>query len=161
MTRAYNFAAGPATLPEPVLRQARDEMLDWHGVGASIVELSHRGPEFMQVAAEAEADLRTLLSIPDDYAVLFLGGGEGVHSREHRPSFYTVPMSFVPRLAIALGLNALALWAANALWDGGGIHGWAAYLIGAAVLGIANTVIKPPPFSFMLPVAVKVPVAGS
>ena len=75
MSRAYNFSAGPATLPEAVLEQVRDEMLDWHGVGASIVELSHRGPEFMQVAAEAEADLRTLLSVPDDYAVLFLSGG--------------------------------------------------------------------------------------
>ncbi len=75
MSRAYNFSAGPATLPESVLRQAQSEMLDWHGVGASIVELSHRGPEFMQVAAEAEADLRTLLSIPDDYAVLFMAGG--------------------------------------------------------------------------------------
>jgi len=75
MSRAYNFSAGPATLPESVLAQARDEMLDWRGVGASIVELSHRGPEFMQVAAEAEADLRQLLSVPDDYAVLFLAGG--------------------------------------------------------------------------------------
>lgn len=75
MSRAYNFSAGPATLPEPVLQQARDEMLDWHGAGASIVELSHRGPEFMQVAAEAAEDLRTLLSIPDDYVVLFPAGG--------------------------------------------------------------------------------------
>ena len=75
MSRAYNFSAGPAALPETVLQQVRDEMLDWHGVGASIVELSHRGPEFMQVAAEAEADLRALLSIPDEYAVLFLAGG--------------------------------------------------------------------------------------
>jgi phosphoserine aminotransferase len=75
MSRAHNFSAGPATLPEPVLRQAQEEMLDWHGAGASIVELSHRGPEFMQVAAQAEADLRTLLSIPADYAVLFLAGG--------------------------------------------------------------------------------------
>ena len=75
MSRAYNFSAGPATLPEAVLRQAQEEMLDWHGVGASIVELSHRGPEFMQVASEAEADLRTLMSIPDDYALLFLAGG--------------------------------------------------------------------------------------
>jgi phosphoserine aminotransferase len=75
MSRAHNFSAGPATLPEPVLRQAQEEMLDWHGVGASIVELSHRGPEFLQVAAQAEADLRTLLSIPADYAVLFLAGG--------------------------------------------------------------------------------------
>jgi phosphoserine aminotransferase len=75
MTRCYNFSAGPATLPEPVLRQARDELLEWHGAGASIVELSHRGPEFMQVASEAEADLRTLMAVPDDYAVLFLSGG--------------------------------------------------------------------------------------
>ena len=75
MSRAYNFSAGPATLPESVLLQAQAEMLDWHGVGASIVELSHRGPEFLQVAAEAEADLRTLMSIPDDYAVLFTAGG--------------------------------------------------------------------------------------
>ncbi|MEG3194195.1 aminotransferase class V-fold PLP-dependent enzyme, partial [Lysobacter sp. D1-1-M9] len=75
MTRAYNFSAGPATLPEPVLQQAREELLEWHGAGASIVELSHRGPEFMQVAAEAESDLRKLLSVPDDYAVLFLQGG--------------------------------------------------------------------------------------
>jgi len=75
MTRAYNFSAGPATLPESVLRQACDEMLDFRGAGASIVELSHRGAEFMEVAAEAEVDLRALMSIPDDYAVLFLSGG--------------------------------------------------------------------------------------
>ena len=75
MTRAYNFSAGPATLPETVLRQAQAEMLDWNGVGASIVELSHRGVEFMGVAAQAEADLRALLALPDDYAVLFLAGG--------------------------------------------------------------------------------------
>ncbi len=75
MTRAYNFSAGPAALPEVVLRQAQEEMLEWHGAGASIVEMSHRGPEFMAVAAAAEADLRQLLSVPDDYAVLFLPGG--------------------------------------------------------------------------------------
>jgi phosphoserine aminotransferase len=75
MTRAYNFSAGPATLPLPVLAQAQAEMLEWRDAGASIVELSHRGAEFMGVAAEAEADLRRLMSIPDDYAVLFLAGG--------------------------------------------------------------------------------------
>ena len=75
MSRAYNFAAGPAALPEPVLKQAQAELMEWRDAGASIVEISHRGPEFRQVAAEAEADLRTLLSIPDDYAVLFLAGG--------------------------------------------------------------------------------------
>jgi phosphoserine aminotransferase len=75
MTRAFNFSAGPATLPEQVLRQAQEEMLEWNGVGASIVEISHRSADFMAVAAQAEADLRTLVGIPDDYAVLFLGGG--------------------------------------------------------------------------------------
>jgi len=75
MTRAYNFSPGPAALPESVLHTAQAELLEWRGSGASIVELSHRGPEFLQVATEAEADLRTLLSIPDDYAVLFLAGG--------------------------------------------------------------------------------------
>lgn len=75
MSRAFNFSAGPAALPEPVLRQAQQEMLDWHGVGASIAELSHRGQEFIGVAQQAEADLRRLLSVPDDYAVLFLSGG--------------------------------------------------------------------------------------
>lgn len=75
MARAFNFSAGPATLPEPVLRQAQAEMLEWRDAGASIVEISHRGPEFMEVAAAAEQALRKLLSIPDDYAVLFTQGG--------------------------------------------------------------------------------------
>ena len=73
--RAFNFSAGPATLPESVLRQAAEEMLDFRGAGASIAELSHRGAEFMAVAAQTEADLRALLSVPEDYAVLFLTGG--------------------------------------------------------------------------------------
>ena len=75
MSRAFNFSAGPAALPESVLRQAQAEMLEWRDSGASIVEHSHRGAEFIEVAAQAEADLRTLMSIPSDYAVLFLGGG--------------------------------------------------------------------------------------
>ena len=75
MSRAFNFAAGPAALPEPVLRQAQAELLEWRDARASIVEISHRSPEFRQVADAAEADLRRLLSIPDDYAVLFLSGG--------------------------------------------------------------------------------------
>lgn len=75
MSRVHNFSAGPAALPEPVLRQAQAELLEWGGEGASVMELSHRGKAFMAVAAEAEADLRALLSIPDDYAVLFLQGG--------------------------------------------------------------------------------------
>ncbi len=75
MSRPYNFSAGPAALPEAVLQQARDELLNWNGAGASVMELSHRGPEFIQAAEQAEADLRALLSVPDDYAVLFLQGG--------------------------------------------------------------------------------------
>lgn len=75
MTRAYNFSAGPATLPESVLRQAQAEMLEWNGVGASVVEISHRSADFIALAAQAEADLRKLLWIPDDYAVLFQAGG--------------------------------------------------------------------------------------
>jgi len=75
MTRCHNFCAGPAALPEPVLQQARDEMLDWHGAGLSIMEMSHRSPEVVGVAERAEQTLRGLLRIPDDYAVLFLQGG--------------------------------------------------------------------------------------
>jgi phosphoserine aminotransferase len=75
MTRVYNFSAGPAILPEPVLARARDELLDWHGSGTSVMEMSHRGREFISIADKAEADLRALLGIPDDYAVLFLQGG--------------------------------------------------------------------------------------
>jgi len=75
MTRAFNFSAGPATLPEAVLRQAQAELLEWQDARASIIEISHRSSDFIAVAAQAEKDLRTLLAIPDDYAVLFLGGG--------------------------------------------------------------------------------------
>jgi phosphoserine aminotransferase len=73
--KIYNFSAGPAVLPREVLERAAAEMLDWHGSGMSVMEMSHRGPEFISIAAKAEADLRTLMAIPDDYAVLFLQGG--------------------------------------------------------------------------------------
>jgi phosphoserine aminotransferase len=75
MSRAYNFSPGPAMLPEPVLRQAQATMLEYGSCGASILEISHRGPDFIAVAQQAEADLRTLLAIPDDYAVIFTAGG--------------------------------------------------------------------------------------
>ena len=73
--RAINFSAGPAVLPEQVLCQAAAEMLDWHGSGMSVMEMSHRGKEFVGIAAKAESDLRTLLAIPAGYKVLFLQGG--------------------------------------------------------------------------------------
>jgi phosphoserine aminotransferase len=75
MSRVFNFSAGPAVLPEPVLQQAAEEMLDWHGSGMSVMEMSHRGVEFVAIHAQAEADLRELLAIPKNYKVLFLQGG--------------------------------------------------------------------------------------
>jgi len=75
MSRIWNFSAGPAALPEAVLREAQAELLDWHGVGAGIMEMSHRAKHFTQVIREAEADLRELLAIPENYKVLFLQGG--------------------------------------------------------------------------------------
>ena len=75
MTRKYNFCAGPAALPEAVLETARDDMLDWHGRGLSIMEMSHRSAEVVGVAEQAESILRDLLGVSDDYAVLFLQGG--------------------------------------------------------------------------------------
>ncbi|MFV8781709.1 3-phosphoserine/phosphohydroxythreonine transaminase [Microbulbifer sp. SA54] len=73
--RKFNFCAGPAALPEPVLRQAQEELLDWQGIGCSVMEVSHRSPEYTVVAEQAEQDLRDLLSIPENYKVLFLQGG--------------------------------------------------------------------------------------
>lgn len=75
MARIFNFSAGPATLPVEVLEQVRDELLDWNGKGASVMEISHRSKAFIKVAEQAEADVRELLAVPDDYAVLFLQGG--------------------------------------------------------------------------------------
>ncbi len=71
----YNFSAGPAVLPHEVLLQAREELLDWHGSGMSVMEMSHRGREFMGIHAQAEADLRELMGVPANYKVLFLQGG--------------------------------------------------------------------------------------
>jgi phosphoserine aminotransferase len=75
MSRVFNFSAGPAALPEPVLRQAAAEMLDWNGSGMSVMEMSHRGKEFMSIHAEAQALLRELLGIPPNYKTLFMQGG--------------------------------------------------------------------------------------
>ncbi|MGZ5787246.1 MAG: 3-phosphoserine/phosphohydroxythreonine transaminase [Ramlibacter sp.] len=75
MTRVFNFSPGPATLPEPVLRKAAEEMLDWHGSGMSVMEMSHRGKEFISIHAEAESLLRELLGVPANYKVLFMQGG--------------------------------------------------------------------------------------
>lgn len=90
MTRVYNFSAGPAVLPQEVLQQAADEMLDWHGSGMSVMEMSHRGKEFISIYEAAERDLRELLDVPSNYRILFLqGGGIGENA--------IVPMNLVGR----------------------------------------------------------------
>jgi phosphoserine aminotransferase len=75
MSEIYNFSAGPAMLPVPAMEQARAELLDWHATGMSVMEMSHRSKEYLSIATQAEADLRSLLDIPDNYHVLFLQGG--------------------------------------------------------------------------------------
>jgi phosphoserine aminotransferase len=86
MSRAWNFSAGPAALPEDVLKRAQAELLEWNGAHASVMEISHRGKPFMDMAARAEADLRDLLGIPSNYKVLFLQGGATQH-------FAQIPMN--------------------------------------------------------------------
>jgi len=88
MKRVFNFGAGPAMLPAEVLARAGDEMLDWRGCGMGVMEMSHRGKEFMAIAVEAEADLRELLAIPAHYKVLFLQGGATLQ-------FAQVPMNLL------------------------------------------------------------------
>ena len=86
MSRAYNFSAGPAALPEPVLRQAQQELLEWGAERASVMEISHRGKNFEAMAAQAERDLRELMAVPENYKVLFLQGGATQH-------FAQIPMN--------------------------------------------------------------------
>src|SRR4029078_7077943 len=73
--RIFNFGAGPATMPVEVLEKAKWELVNWHEAGMSVMEMSHRGKEFVSIAGEAEADLRKLAAIPSNYKVLFLQGG--------------------------------------------------------------------------------------
>lgn len=107
MTRAFNFCAGPATLPTEVLEQARDEMLDWQGRGISVMETSHRNPEFMAVAAQAERDLRDLLAVPDHYHVLFMQGGASAQ-------FAAVPLNLLGRRTSADYLDT-GYWSTRAI----------------------------------------------
>lgn len=88
MHRVYNFSAGPAVLPEPVLQEAAAEMLDYRGTGMSVMEMSHRSKPYQQIIDEAEADLRTLMGIPDHYKVLFMQGGAS-------QQFAMVPMNLM------------------------------------------------------------------
>ena len=88
MSRVYNFSAGPAVLPEEVLKEAAEEMLDYNGTGMSVMEMSHRSQSFQEIIDTAEADLRELMGIPDNYKVLFLQGGES-------QQFAMVPMNLM------------------------------------------------------------------
>ena len=103
MFRIYNFSAGPAMLPEEVLFTARNELLNWHGTGISIMEVSHRGEEFKQIVEESECDFRDLLAIPENYQVLFLQGGA-------RLQFSMVPMNL-------LETHKKAVYVASGVWS--------------------------------------------
>jgi phosphoserine aminotransferase len=107
MARVHNFCAGPAALPEAVLKQAQEEMLDWQGAGLSIMEMSHRSPEIVKIATEAEQDLRDLLNVPDDYAVLFVQGGASTQ-------FSAVAMNLLPEGGVADYLNT-GQWSKKAI----------------------------------------------
>ncbi|MDH2435768.1 3-phosphoserine/phosphohydroxythreonine transaminase [Pokkaliibacter sp. MBI-7] len=122
MTRAYNFCAGPAALPEEVLLQAREEMLDWHGKGLSVMEMSHRSDEFVGIAQEAESLLRELLSVPHGYKVLFLQGGANLQ-------FSSVPLNL-------LGSHSSADYIDTGIWSNKAVKEAARY---AKIDVIANT----------------------
>lgn len=107
MTTIYNFAAGPAVLPKEVLETARDEVLDWHGCGVSVMEMSHRGKEFAQILHEAESDFRELLAIPSNYKVLFLQGGA-------TQQFAMIPMNLLGNKTSTDYLNT-GIWSQKAI----------------------------------------------
>lgn len=110
MSRVYNFSAGPAMLPREVLERAREEMADWRGSGMSVMEMSHRGKEFMSIATQAEADLRELMAIPQNYKVLFLQGGASAQ-------FSAVPMNLLRGRDRADYINTGA-WSKKAIGEG-------------------------------------------
>ncbi len=107
--RVFNFSAGPAALPLEVLEQARDELIDWQGGGMSVMEISHRSKAFIAVAQQAEADLRELLSVPDNYRVLFLQGGA-------TGQFSAIPMNLATQESVVDYVNT-GSWSKKALGD--------------------------------------------
>ena len=109
MSRVFNFSAGPAALPVEVLEQLRDEMLDWHGQGMSVMEMSHRGKAFVGIAEQAEADLRELLAVPDGYKVLFLQGGA-------TGQFAAIPLNLARADSVADYVNTGA-WSKKAIGE--------------------------------------------
>jgi len=109
MKRVYNFSAGPAMIPEQVLAQASEEMLDWQGSGMSVMEMSHRGKEFIAIAQQAEADLREIMAIPANYKVLFLQGGAS-------QQFAMIPMNLAGKTQSADYVNT-GSWSKKAIGE--------------------------------------------
>lgn len=105
--RAYNFCAGPAALPEAVLQRAQAEMLDWHGKGLSVMEMSHRADDFIGIATKAEQDLRDLLNVPSNYKVLFMQGGAS-------QQFSQIPLNFLPEDGVADYIDT-GIWSGKAI----------------------------------------------
>ncbi len=103
----FNFSAGPAGLPKAVMQQAQQELIDWQGLGTSVMEISHRSKEFIKVAEEAEQDLRDLLNIPDNYKVLFCQGGA-------RAQFAAVPLNLLGDADTATYIDG-GYWAESAV----------------------------------------------
>ena len=113
MSRVYNFSAGPAVLPESVLREAADEMLDYRGTGMSVMEMSHRSPAYQAIIDAAEADLRELMGIPENYKVMFLQGGAS-------QQFAMIPMNLMKNKVADYIITGQ--WAKKA-WKEAGIYG--------------------------------------
>jgi phosphoserine aminotransferase len=111
MSRVFNFCAGPAALPESVLKQAQEELLDYQGLGLSLMEMSHRAPEVVAVAEQAEADLRELMAIPSNYKVLFLQGGAS-------SQFAMIPMNLLGDKKTADYVNT-GQWSKKAIKEAG------------------------------------------
>jgi phosphoserine aminotransferase len=142
MTQVFNFSAGPAVLPKAVLQQAAAEMLDWHGSGMSVMEMSHRGPEFMAIHAQAEADLRELLAVPANYKILFMqGGGLGQNA--------IVPLNLLGRTAHGGASGAATIdFVQTGSWSGKSIQEARRYAqVNVAASGAAGGFTGVPPQS--------------
>lgn len=108
MGRKYNFSAGPAMVPAQVLERAKAEMMDWHGSGMSVMEMSHRGKQYMSIAEQAEADFRELLGVPDNYKVLFLQGGAS-------SQFSMIPMNLLDKQGDSVDYLNTGAWSKKAI----------------------------------------------
>lgn len=135
MTQIFNFSAGPAVLPKEVLQQAAGEMLDWHGSGMSVMEMSHRGPEFISIYQEAVRDLRDLLNVPSNYRILFLQGG-GLSQNA------VIPMNLLGRKALPATIDFVH----TGSWSGKSLKEAARYAnVNVAASSAADNFTRVPP----------------